>query len=319
MRILVTGGAGFIGSHFVNLMCDLGHEVIILDCLTYAGLQDNLDPRADFIYGNVCDVMLVNDLVHKVNMVVHFAAETHVARSIVNSRLFFETDVIGTQTVCEAVRRNPEVQLIHISTSEVYGTDWDVTRPMNEHHPLNPMSPYAAAKCGADRTVYSYIETYGIKAKIVRPFNCFGPRQHPEKLIPRFITQDISGEAMTVHGDGEAIRDYIYVDDLVEGINAVMTEHTRERVYNLGTGNAVSVNNVAECVSKIMESALFPANIGDRPGQVHKHWCDNTRALRDLNWKPETTWLGGLRETVDWYRQNVGQWATRRIEADPTT
>ena len=163
MRILVTGGAGFIVSHFVNLMCDLGHEVIILDCLTYAGLQDILDPRATFIYGNVCDVMLVNDLVHKVNMVVHFAAETHVARSIVNSRLFFETDVIGTQTVCEAVRRNPEVQLIHISTSEVYGTDWDVTRPMNEHHPLNPMSPYAAAKCGADRTVYSYIETYGIK------------------------------------------------------------------------------------------------------------------------------------------------------------
>ncbi|MBI3926746.1 MAG: GDP-mannose 4,6-dehydratase, partial [Armatimonadetes bacterium] len=223
--ILVTGGAGFIGSNFVRYILDKYPEyrVVVLDLLTYAGNTDNLpqqyigsgtengNARLVFWYGNVRNGELVDTLVSQCDMVVHFAAESHVTRSIYDNWIFFETDVMGTQVVSNAVLKYSDrvERLIHISTSEVYGTA--ETDLMDEEHALKPCSPYASAKAGADRLVYSYWATYDIPSVIIRPFNNYGPYQHLEKCVPRFITSCILGEPITVHGMGVAMRDWLYV------------------------------------------------------------------------------------------------------------
>ena len=219
--VMVTGGAGFIGSNFVRYLYNKypNYKIIVLDALTYAGSVHNLpegsfdSERFDFVYGNVRNGELIDTLVAKCDTVVHFAAESHVTRSIYDIFHFFETDVLGTQVVANAVQkyRDRIERFIHISTSEVYGTA--DTESMDENHPLNPASPYAAAKAGADRLVYSYWATYRIPAIIVRPFNNYGPHQHLEKLIPRYITSCLLGEPLRVHGDGLASRDFVHVDD----------------------------------------------------------------------------------------------------------
>jgi len=214
-KILVTGGAGFIGSNFVEYLFERYPEthIIVLDALTYAGNPQNFpakiknSKRFEFWYGNVLNDDLVNELMGRVDIVVHFAAESHVARSIYDNKIFYMTDVMGTQVVANSVLKNYRnvERFIHISTSEVYGTAR--ANPMDEEHPLKPMSPYASAKAGADRLVYSYWATYDIPAIIVRPFNQYGPKQHLEKVISRFITSALKNEPMTVHGDGSARRD----------------------------------------------------------------------------------------------------------------
>src|SRR5262249_2748795 len=219
--LLITGGAGFIGSNFVRYIYNKHpvYKIIVLDALTYAASINNLpensfnSERFEFWYGNVLNADLVDSLVRRSDIVLHFAAESHVTRSIFDNRHFFETDVIGTQVVANSVLdyRDQIELFVHISTSEVYGTA--MSKLMDEDHPLNPMSPYAAAKCGADRLVYSYWKTYQIPAVIVRPFNNFGPYQHLEKVVPRFITSCILGEPLTVHGDGSARRDFLFVQD----------------------------------------------------------------------------------------------------------
>src|SRR6476660_7394055 len=219
--ILVTGGAGFIGSNFARHLYRKYPEyrILVVDALTYAGSVSNLPEgaqqsgRYEFWYGDVRNGELMDTLVSRADIVVHMAAESHVTRSIYDNRLFFETDVLGTQTVANAVAKyRDRVELfVHVSTSEVYGTA--VSPMMDEQHPLNPMSPYASAKCGADRLVYSYWATYSVPAVIVRPFNNFGPMQHLEKVVPRFITSVLLDEKLTVHGNGEAARDFVHVDD----------------------------------------------------------------------------------------------------------
>src|SRR6478609_10034723 len=221
--ILVTGGAGFIGSNLVHYLMDKypDDRILVLDALTYAGAVENLPPemvrshdsRAVLWYGNVCNAALVDTLVEEADVVIHLAAETHVTRSIFDSLLFFQTDVLGTQTVANAVvKAGAKVKrFIHISSSEVYGNASE--EALDEQHPLNPMSPYASAKCGADRLVFSYWATYSVPAVIVRPFNNFGPMQHLEKVVPRFMTSVILDEQLTVHGNGEAARDFLHVDD----------------------------------------------------------------------------------------------------------
>jgi dTDP-glucose 4,6-dehydratase len=218
--ILVTGGAGFIASNFVRYILEkyTNYRVMVLDCLSYAGNPENFNggvidsARFSFWYGNVRNPEIVNTMVSQADVVVHMAAETHVARSIYDNAVFFETDVLGTQVVANAVLKNRNVErFIHVSTSEVYGTA--LTEPMAEEHPLNPASPYASAKAGADRLVYSYYVTYGIPAIIVRPFNNYGPYQHLEKVIPRFITSALLNEPLTIHGDGKSLRDWLYVED----------------------------------------------------------------------------------------------------------
>lgn len=319
--ILVTGGAGFIGSnvlhHFYRHYPE--YRLLVLDLLTYAGNVDNLPARyeddsrrLEFWYGDVRNAALVDSLVARADVVLHFAAETHVTRSIYDNFHFFETDVLGTQVVANAVLKHRDTveSLIHISTSEVYGTAR--TEKMDEDHPLMPMSPYASAKTGADRLVYSYWATYGIPAVIVRPFNNFGPRQHLEKVIPRFITSCLLGEPLTVHGDGGAMRDWIYVEDTCRAIDYLVhgdLEEFHGQAINLGSGNHYSVLDIAHHVVEKMGRPLsLITHVGDRSGQVIRHTADASKAERVLGWTPLVSFEEGLDRTIAWYRANQDWW-----------
>lgn len=322
--ILVTGGAGFIGSNFVHHIYNKypDYRIIVLDALTYAGSVSNLPEngfdsgRFEFWYGNVLNADLVDSLIERSDIVVHFAAESHVTRSIFDNRLFFETDVLGTQVVANAVSRHKnKIKLfVHISTSEVYGTA--LTDVMSEEHPLNPMSPYAAAKCGADRLVYSYWATYGIPAVIIRPFNNFGGYQHLEKVVPRFITSCILNEPMTVHGDGSARRDFLFVEDHCEALDTIIhSDHEKVigQVLNLGTTRDVSVLEIAQTVKALMKPEHSDIEfIGDRPGQVFRHTCDSTKIKKLLGWEARTSFEDGMRKTIDWYQANRQWWEPQR-------
>lgn len=318
---LITGGAGFIGSNFVHYIYERypDDRIIVLDLLTYAGSVDNLpvafhgnDGRIEFHYGNVCNSSLVDSLVKEVDDVVHFAAETHVTRSIYDNHHFFVTDVLGTQVVANAVLRYASriERFIHISTSEVYGTAQ--TPLMNEDHPLLPLSPYASAKAGADRLVYSYWATYKLPAVIVRPFNNYGPRQHLEKAIPRFITSCLMDEPLRVHGDGSAMRDWTYVEDTCEAIARLARcdiSNVAGQVFNVGQGESLSIDQIARLVVRKMgkpESLI--TYVGNRPGQVFRHTCDARRAFDVIGWKPSVTTEKGLDRTIDWYRDNRAAW-----------
>src|SRR5262249_6506012 len=222
-RVLVTGGAGFIPSNFIrHLLAATEYDVVSLDALTYAGNIDNLadvlsHPRLSFVHGDICDEGLVRDVVAEVEVIVNAAAESHVEKSIEEGgRDFVSTNVDGTRILLDAIRANPVERFILISSSEVYGTA--ESDPMDEEHPLNPRSPYAATKAGADRLAYSYRVPYAPPVTIVRPFNNYGPRQHPEKVVPRFITQALLDEPLTIHGSGDASRDWLFVDDDAEAI-----------------------------------------------------------------------------------------------------
>jgi dTDP-glucose 4,6-dehydratase len=320
--VLVTGGAGFIGSNFVHFLFDHYPEyrIIVLDCLTYAGSIRNLPQayrvenhdRCEFWYGNVRNAELVNTLVSQSDMVVHFAAETHVTRSIYDNLLFYETDVLGTQVVANAVLKYGDriERFIHVSTSEVYGTARSLL--MDEEHPLEPLSPYASAKAGADRLVYSYWATYQIPAIIVRPFNNYGPQQHLEKVLPRFITSAILGEPLTVHGDGSAARDFLHVYDCCRGIDMILhapTEKVVGQVFNLATGQHRSILSLANDVVRVMnynpDKIVY---IGDRPGQVFRHTGETAKIKRALGWEPTLDWEQGLLKTIDWYANNREWW-----------
>jgi dTDP-glucose 4,6-dehydratase len=248
--------------------------------------------------------------------VVHFAAETHVARSIFDNRVFFETDVMGTQAVANAVLkyRNKIERFIHISTSEVYGTA--AAEPMDEEHPLNPLTPYAAAKAGADRLVYSYVKTYGLPAVLLRPFNNYGAHQHLEKAVPRFITSVILNEPVTIHGDGSAARDWVYVEDVAEAIDAALNadiNKIRGEVLNVGTGIATSVLDIAKKILKLMgKSESLLCSIPERPGQVDKHISSTEKTRKLLGWKAKTSLDKGLPRTIDWYQENRSWWEPLR-------
>jgi dTDP-glucose 4,6-dehydratase len=320
--ILVTGGAGFIGSTFARYLYERYPEyrIVVVDALTYAGSIDNLPQatsvsntgRLSFWYGNVCNAELMDTLVGQADIVVHFAAETHVTRSIYDNLLFFQTDVIGTQTVMNAVLKHCKriERVIHISTSEVYGTA--VLPQIDENHPLNPMSPYASAKCGADRLVYSYWATYKLPAVIVRPFNNYGPRQHLEKAVPRFITNTLSGSKLTVHGDGSAARDFVYVDDTASAIDLLMhapISQVAGEVYNVATGVDRAMGDIAsEIVHAMGGDQSLIVNIGDRPGQVVRHTGDASKITNQFGWKPAVDWKTGLDRTIDWFRRNPSWW-----------
>src|SRR5919109_933298 len=258
-RVLVTGGAGFIPSNFIHhLLAKTPYEVVSLDALTYAGNLDNLTgamshERLSFVHGDIRDAELVRDVVSEVDVIVNAAAESHVEKSIAEgAREFVTTNVEGTQILLDAIREAPVERFILISSSEVYGTA--ERAPMDEGHPLNPRSPYAATKAGADRLAYAYFGTYGVPVVIVRPFNNYGPRQHPEKGVPRFILQAFAEEPLTVHGDGTATRDWLYVEDDAEAIQAVIEadlDRVAGEVINIATGVDVSVSEIADLVLEL--------------------------------------------------------------------
>ena len=318
--IFLTGAAGFIGSNFLKYMFNKYSEYhfIVLDCLTYAGNPDNIpsdiknSSRFEFWYGSVTNSDIVNSLMERSHLVVHFAAESHVARSIFDNSKFFETDVIGTQTMMNALLKNPQVErFIHISTSEVYGTA--ETEPMMEDHPLNPRSPYAGAKAGADRLVYSYWSTYDVPALIIRPFNNYGPQQHLEKMIPRFVTSAIKNELLTIHGQGSAMRDWIFVDDHCEVLDKALHVENfskiKNQVINIGTGIATPNIDIAEMI--LAEFGLSNSKlkfIGDRPGQVDCHIAGIEKAKDLLGWSPKMNLMEGLRKTIQWYQENPTWW-----------
>jgi dTDP-glucose 4,6-dehydratase len=317
--ILVTGGAGFIGSNFVGYMFRKypDYRILVLDALTYAGDIENISAEArnsnrfEFWYGDVNNLDLVSDLVGRSDSVVHFAAETHVARSLYSHRVFFVTDVLGTQSVANAVLKHSDRidRFIHISTSEVYGTA--AYEPMDEDHPLNPTSPYAAAKAGADRLVYSYIVAHDIPGVIIRPFNNYGPRQHLEKLIPRFITSCILGEPLSIHGDGSAARDWVYAEDTARAVDLALHAplgKVRGETFNIGTGQSLSVLDIAKKISAefgIREKLDF---MSERFGQVQKHISSTSKVERVLGFKASVAFEKGLRETIQWYKDNRPLW-----------
>ncbi len=316
-RVLVTGGAGFISSNFIrHLLAATPYDVVSLDALTYAGNVENLadlisHERLSLVHGDIRDPELVRRVVAEVDVIVNAAAESHVEKSIAEGASeFVTTNVEGTQILLDAVREAPVERLILISSSEVYGTALYV--PMDEEHPLNPRSPYAATKAGADRLAYSYFVTYGLPIVIVRPFNNYGPRQHPEKVIPRFITQALCDEPLTVHGDGHASRDWLYVDDDAEAIEAIIEadlELVAGEVINVATGADISVSEIADLVLEALgKPSLLKEHVPERPGQVDRHLGSTEKAERLLGWRARTSFEEGLARTVAWYRDNEAWW-----------
>lgn len=317
--ILVTGGAGFIGSNFVDYIFRKypDYKLIVLDSLTYAGDIENISPeirnsdRFEFWYGDINNLDIVSDLVGGADIVVHFAAETHVARSLYSHRVFFVTDVLGTQSVANAVLKHCDriERFVHISTSEVYGTA--VYEPMDEDHPLNPTSPYAAAKSGADRLVYSYIIAHDIPCVIIRPFNNYGPRQHLEKVIPRFVTSCILGEPLTIHGDGSAARDWVYTEDTARVVDLAIhapVEKVKGEVFNIGTGVSYNVLEIAGRISSLFGTEKKFDFMSERYGQVQKHISSTRKAEEILGFNATVTFEEGLKKTVQWYKENRNIW-----------
>jgi dTDP-glucose 4,6-dehydratase len=316
-RVLVTGGAGFISSAFIrHLLRATPYEVVSLDALTYAGNLENLrdvrsHERLSFVHGDIRDEELVRSVVAGIDVIVNAAAESHVEKSIAEGASeFVATNVEGTRVLLDAIREVPVERFILISSSEVYGTA--EAAPMDEDHPLNPRSPYAATKAGADRLAYSYCATYGLPIVIVRPFNNYGPHQHPEKVIPRFVLQALADEPLTVHGDGTATRDWLYVEDDAEAIQAVIEadlDLVAGEVINVATGVDVSVSEIADLVLELTgKPTSLKEHVEERPGQVHRHIGSTDKAERLLGWRAETSLEEGLRRTVAWYRDNEAWW-----------
>jgi dTDP-glucose 4,6-dehydratase len=318
-RVLVTGGAGFIGSHFVELLLRTypDVEVITLDKLTYAGTLDNLravmdDPRHRFVQGDVTRRADVEAVLPGVQWVFHFAAETHVDRSLYDPGRFLETDVWGTFEVLEAARRHGVEGFVHVSTDEVYGSVDEGLA--HEQAPLEPSSPYSASKAAADRLAHAYAVTFGLPVLIVRPCNAYGPRQFPEKLIPFFIVRALQDQPLPLYGDGQNVRDWLYVEDLCEAIRVVAERGTFGTVYNIGAGNLLPNIEVAHRILALLgKPTSLIRRVPDRPGHDRRYAMDWGR-IRRLGWRPETDFDRGLRVTVEWYRTHPERW--QNLESD---
>jgi len=312
-RFLVTGGAGFIGSNFTRRAVDQGHDVVVLDKLTYAGNKENLrdlldSKKIDFVKGDVCNRNLVDRLAKQADAVVHFAAETHVDRSILEAGDFVQTDVVGTFSVLEACRKADVDRMVHISTDEVYGEAEG--GPCREDAPLMPKSPYAASKAGADRLAFSYFATYGLPVVISRCTNNYGPYQHPEKLIPLFVTNALEDKPLPVYGSGKNTRDWIHVDDHCAALDRLLeAKGTEGEVFNIGASEEHSVNEIAAAILKSLgkPKSLLKA-VPDRPGHVQRHAVDTGKIRSRLGWAPSRPFAKSLKETVRWYREHQAWW-----------
>jgi dTDP-glucose 4,6-dehydratase len=320
-RVLVTGGAGFISSNVIrHLLEATPYDVVSLDALTYAGNLENLadvmsHERLAFVHGDIRNAELVAEIVAEVDVIVNAAAESHVEKSIrEGASEFVTTNVEGTQILLDAVREAPVERFVLISSSEVYGTA--ESDPMDEEHPLNPRSPYAATKAGADRLAYSYFVTYDLPIVILRPFNNYGPRQHWEKVVPRFVTSALSDEPLTVHGDGHASRDWLYVEDDAEAIVAAIEadlDAVAGEVINVATGLDVTVDQIADLVLDLLgKPSSLKLNVEERPGQVDRHIGSTEKAAELLGWRARTSFAEGLERTVAWYRENEAWWRGAR-------
>src|SRR6478609_543999 len=306
MRILVAGGAGFIGSHFVKRMLAAGEEVVVLDKLTYSGNRTNLPDDAEFHHGDIASPEDVAAASRGCDAIVNFAAETHVDRSILAPEEFGHTAFHGTQVLLEHLR-DSRLRMVQVSTDEVYG-DLEGGGSSREGDPLNPSSPYSAAKAAGDLLVPAYVRTYGVNASITRGSNTYGPNQYPEKFVPLFVTNALDSEPLPLYGDGKQIRDWLFVEDHCAGIEVVLHEGAPGEVYNVGGGDEHENIDVA---ARIIELAgadrSLLRSVDDRPGHDRRYSLD-TAKLQGLGWSPQTPFEVGLRETVSWYRENRAWW-----------
>jgi dTDP-glucose 4,6-dehydratase len=313
--VLITGGAGFIGSNFVSMMAQ-NHpswKLIVLDALTYAGNLENFPPdfwndNRIFIHGNIVDEKIVDQCMSQVEAVVHFAAETHVDRSIVDAGKFIDTDVKGTWVLLEAARRHKIKRFVHISTDEVYGEA--VGKPSKEGDDLNPKSPYAASKAGADRLAFSYWATHNVPVVISRCSNNYGPYQYPEKLIPLFVTNALEDKPLPVYGSGENSRDWIHVSDHCEAIEILLMDigHLGE-VFNVSSNEEHSVLEITDIIlNKLGKSKDLIRHVKDREGHVVRHAVDASKFRDTFNWLPISNFKLNMELTIDWYVKNEQWW-----------
>ncbi len=317
MRLLVTGGAGFIGSNFVRMalsgrLSDISH-ITVLDKLTYAGLQSNLSevansPNYQFILGDICDPILVSELLLDVDAVINFAAESHVDRSIESSLEFVQTNVLGVEVLLASIRKTDKnIRFIQISTDEVYGTiekgSW------TEDSPLLPNSPYSASKAGGELIARAYFKTYGTDTLITRSSNNYGRNHFPEKLIPLFVTNLIQGMKVPVYGDGKNIRDWMHVDDNCRGIHRVLMRGKSGEAYNIGGGRELSnieiTHYVLEFLGKNQSSIEY---VEDRKGHDFRYSLNWTKASKYLGYKPQVEFENGIQDTIQWYVENESWW-----------
>jgi dTDP-glucose 4,6-dehydratase len=313
----VTGGAGFISSNMIRyLLHQTPHDVVTMDALTYAGNLANLadvreHERLRFIHGDIRDLADVTAALEGVDVIVNAAAESHVSKSIAEGGAeFVTTNVVGTQVLLDAMRERTVERFILISSSEVYGTA--ESEPMDEEHPLNPRSPYAGTKAGGDRLAYSYWCTYGLPITIIRPFNNYGPYQHPEKVIPRFIIQALCDRPLTIHGDGHASRDWLHVFDTAEAITAACVaplESIVGETINVATGVDETVEQIADMILEILgKPASLKRHVSERLGQVDRHIGSTDKAARLLGWRSQIPFAEGLERTIRWYSENPEWW-----------
>lgn len=320
MKVLVTGGAGFIGSNFVHYMLDRypSYEIINLDALTYAGNIENLlsiqeNSQYTFVKGDITNTELVNSLFDQgIDTVVHFAAESHVDRSILEPDVFVKTNVLGTQVLLEAARKYSVKKFVHVSTDEVYGTLGE-SGLFTEDTPLSPNSPYSASKAGSDLLARAYHETFGLPINITRCSNNYGPYQFPEKLIPLMIANALSDKALPVYGDGLNIRDWLYVEDHCSAIDLVLHKGINGEVYNIGGNNErTNIQIIQTILPELGKPESLIQYVKDRPGHDRRYGIDATKITEELGWKPKHNFETGIHETIRWYLDNQDWW--KRIQ-----
>ncbi len=322
MKLLVTGGAGFIGSNFIHYWLKRYPEdsIVNLDKLTYAGNVENLKSLADnphysFMQGDICDKKLVQNLIKDVDVIVNFAAETHVDRSISGPNIFIQTNVVGTQTLLEAARER-NTRFHHISTDEVYGHLGYDDEPFNEKTPYSPRSPYSASKASSDLLTLAYFKTYSLPVTISNTSNNFGPYQYPEKLIPKAITDLLQGKKVTLMGEGENIRDWIYVEDHCRGIDLIIKKGKLGETYCIGSRQEKTNKEICMFILKEMgydESMI--ETIPHRLGHDFRYAINPEKIQRELGWEPKESFEEDMKKTIQWYRENEVWWKPLKAQA----
>ncbi len=314
MKLLVTGGCGFIGSNFIRYMLkNTNYEIINLDALTYSGNPNNLNDvagndRYRFVKGIIGDKKLVSELVQEVDLLVNFAAESHVDRSIHDPKPFIVTNIEGTQNLIEVCKHSNIKKIVHISTDEVYG-ELGETGKFVESLPLLPNSPYSASKASADLIIRAYHETYGLPVATARPSNNYGYYQYPEKFLPLLITNLLEDKPVPVYGEGKNIRDWIFVEDCCAGIAAILDRGKAGEVYNVGGESEKRNIDIVRMVMRLLgKNESYIKFVKDRPGHDYRYALDNTRIRKELGWAPKMNLETGLAKTVEWYRNNPEWW-----------
>lgn len=323
IKLIVTGGAGFIGSNFVHytLANRPEYEITVVDKLTYAGNMENLNSVIDkitFVKGDICDKALMDDLISKTDIVVHFAAESHNDNSLRDPQPFIQTNIVGTVTILESIRKYDK-RLHHISTDEVYG-DLAIDDPakFTELSPYKPSSPYSSSKASSDLLVKAWIRSFGIKATISNCSNNYGPYQHIEKFIPRQITNILSGISPKLYGTGEQVRDWIHVDDHNSAVHTILDKGRLGELYLIGANGEQNNKYILETILEIMGKDKHAyEHVNDRPGHDQRYAIDSTKLQTELGWTPKYTNLHeGLKATIDWYRNNESWWKNEKAKVE---